>query len=285
MKLFGFFNGPTFPVTQSRVERKSSEDLQMTSFSPNSSKPWTSGSLFLLNLSLHLLWEGSVEKTPLIVLQNHSCISPSPRFPIYLCCSLASRLPPAPLGTSLYQILLLDYSSRAKKKCNLACVSKAGGTLWKHPQPSAFIHTPSMSNTLSPPLYSQAPDEESLKPSLCPLNCVSLSPCRKRDGKVWNREDRETSFLLDGTVAPLKETDGHPWTKQGGGKENRGNLNEWSNTPQTRSRAIWEDGDVNENENKASELPPDDPLPFEPWLIQRQCKGGKRWTACWKITV
>ncbi len=53
-----------------------------------------------------------------------------------------------------------------------------------------------------------------------------------------------------------------------GGKENRGNLNEWSNTLQTHSRAIWEDGDVNESENKASELPPDDPS--EPWLIQRQ---------------
>ncbi len=133
-----------------------------------------------------------------------------------------------------------------------------------------------MSNTLSPPLYSQAPDDESLKPSPCPLNCVSLSPCHKRDGKVWNGEDRETSLLLDGTVAPPKETDGHPWTKQGGGKEKKiENLNEWSNTPQTHSRAIWEDGDVNESENKASELPPDDPHPFEPWLIQRQYKGGK----------
>lgn len=78
-----------------------------------------------------------------------------------------------------------------------------------------------MSNTLSPPLYSQAPDDESLKPSPCPLNCVSLSPCHKRDGKVWNREDRETSLLLDGTVAPPKETDGHLWTKQGGGKEKK----------------------------------------------------------------
>lgn len=52
-------------------------------------------------------------------------------------------------------------------------------------------------------------------------------------------------------------------------------LNEWSNTLQTRSRAIWEDSDVNESENKASELPPDDLHPFEPWLIQRQHKGLK----------
>lgn len=140
MKLFGCFNGPTFLVIQSRAERKSSVDLQMTIFSPNSWKPWTSGSHSLIPLSPSPL-RALCRETPLIVLQNHSCISPSPRFPIYLCSSLASRLPLAPQGTSLYQILLLDYSSRAKKKCNLACVSKAGGTLWKHPQPSAFIHT------------------------------------------------------------------------------------------------------------------------------------------------
>ncbi len=211
MKLFGYFNWPTFPVIQSRAERKSSEDLQMTIFLPKLIKAvnlWIS--LSLLPLSPSPL-RGLCRETHIIVLQNHSCTSPSPRFPIYLCSSLASQLPLAPLGTSRYQILLLDYCSRAKKKCNLACVSKAGGTLWKHPQPSAFIHTPHQCLTLSlPPLYSQAPDEESLKPSTCPLNCVSLSPCHKRDGKVWNWEDRGTSFLLDGTVAPPKETDGHP---------------------------------------------------------------------------
>ncbi len=149
MKLFGYFNGPTFPVIQSRAERKSSEDLQMTIFLPKLIKAvnlWIS--LSLLPLSPSPL-RGLCRETPIIVLQNHSCISPSPRFPIYLCSSLASQLPLAPLGTSRYQILLLDYCSRAKKKCNLACVSKAGGTLWKHPQPSAFIHTPHQCLTLS----------------------------------------------------------------------------------------------------------------------------------------
>lgn len=84
--------------------------------------------------------------------------------------------------------------------------------------------------------------------------------------KYETERTEKLPFLLDGTVAPLKETDSQPWTKQEGGGEKRIEkiLNEWSNTLQTHSRAIWEDSDVNESENKTSERPPDDLHPFEP---------------------
>ncbi len=48
-----------------------------------------------------------------------------------------------------------------------------------------------MSNTLSPPLYSQAPDEESLKPSTCPLKFVFPSAPAKKEMEKYETERTE----------------------------------------------------------------------------------------------